>query len=179
LARAIHARAGADSAAYEGCDIILGGHDHFYYVSKVGPGSTSWEGYDVNSPCLGAEEDDGVLVIKSGTDFRDLSEIQLDIEESPRGSVRKCFISAIKGEKSTFIGSLLNPFPVGTRHSTKPDSKPSQKVSELLEKVVGHIEGSLSKPICKLDAELDCRSDVVRVAEVSLVSTRFMKLILV
>lgn len=45
-------------------------------------------------------------------------------------------------------------------------------MSELLEKVVGHIEGSLSKPICKLDAELDCRSDVVRVAEVSVASTR-------
>lgn len=53
----------------------------------------------MNTPCLGAEEDDGVLVIKSGTDFRDLSEIQLDIEESPAGSIRKRFIAGLKGEK--------------------------------------------------------------------------------
>jgi 5'-nucleotidase len=116
LARAIHARAGADSAAHEGCDIILGGHDHFYYVSKVGSGASSWDGYDVDTPCLGAEEDDGVLVIKSGTDFRDLSEIRLDIEESPQGSIRKRFISSIKGEKSIFTGSILIPFPC--RNST-------------------------------------------------------------
>jgi len=116
LARAIHARAGADSTAHEGCDIILGGHDHFYYVSKVGSGARSWDGYDVNTPCLGAEEDDGVLVIKSGTDFRDLSEIRLDIEESPQGSIRKRFISSIRGEKSIFTGRILIPFPC--RNST-------------------------------------------------------------
>ena len=98
LARAIHARVGADGITKHGCDIILGGHDHMYYVSKYGPDATSWAGYDVNSPMLGAEQDDGVLVIKSGTDFRDLSEIQLDIEESPAGSIRKRFISGLKGE---------------------------------------------------------------------------------
>ena len=48
-----------------GVDIILGGHDHLYYVSK---GCHRWEGYDINGlDPLGAEDDDGVLAIKSGT----------------------------------------------------------------------------------------------------------------
>ena len=37
-----------------GADIVLGGHDHFYYVSK---GATSWENYDCDQEVLGAEED--------------------------------------------------------------------------------------------------------------------------
>lgn len=167
LARATHARVGAGSAAYEGCDIILGGHDHFYYVSKVGPDATSWDGYDVSAAVLGAEEDDGVIVVKSGTDFRDLSEIQLDLEDSPDGSVRKRFISKVKGGKYILCGRVLTHSPIGIRHSTKPDSQPSQKVSAILDQVVGHITGSLSRPVCKLDAELDCRSVVVRMGEVS------------
>ena len=57
-------------------------------------------------------------------------------------------------------------FLLGIRHSTKPGSKSSEKLTELLQKVLGHIEGSLSKPVCRLGAELDCRSEFVRIAEV-------------
>jgi 5'-nucleotidase len=73
----------------------LGGHDHLYYISK---GVTSWEGYDVNSEVLGAEKDEGdILVVKSGTDFRDLSEFTLELEDTPEGSVRSKLIKGIKG----------------------------------------------------------------------------------
>ena len=78
-----------------GVDLILGGHDHLYYVSK---GVSSWEGYDTNQPVLGAESDEGdVLVVKSGTDFRDLSDFILEIEDSPEGSVRRKYIKGIRG----------------------------------------------------------------------------------
>lgn len=78
-----------------GVDLILGGHDHFYFVSK---GASSWEGYDTASETLGAEEDHGdVLVIKSGTDFRDLSEISLELGDTPEGSVRQKVIKAVTG----------------------------------------------------------------------------------
>lgn len=40
-----------------------------------------------------------------------------------------------------------------------------------MDKLVGHIEESLSKPVCKLDAILDCRSEIARIAEVSFIST--------
>jgi 5'-nucleotidase len=74
---------------------LLGGHDHFYFVSK---GVAAWDGYEVGSETLGAEQDDGVYVIKSGTDFHDLSEMELVLEDTPVGSVRGKIIKEIKGE---------------------------------------------------------------------------------
>ena len=66
-----------------------------YYISK---GVTSWRGYDVNEEVLGAENDDGdVLIVKSGTDFRDLSEFTIELEDTPKGSVRKKLIKGING----------------------------------------------------------------------------------
>ncbi|KAG8830103.1 hypothetical protein FRC17_005394 [Serendipita sp. 399] len=146
LAQALHARVGSSIVQEHGCDIILGGHDHVYYVSKFDQsGNTdAWKGYDITQAFLGAEKDDGVLVVKSGTDFRELSEIQLELEDSPEGSVRLKYISSVKG----------------TRHVTQPDSKSSEKVADVVKGVTGHIEGSLSKAVCKLDAVLDCRSSV-------------------
>jgi 5'-nucleotidase len=73
----------------------LGGHDHLYYVSK---GVNNWDGYDTSQEVLGAEQDKGdVLVVKSGTDFRDLSEINLELELTPPGSVRAKVIKKITG----------------------------------------------------------------------------------
>lgn len=78
-----------------GVDLLLGGHDHLYYVSK---GVTSWEGYDISENVLGAEEDHGdILIVKSGTDFRDLSELTLDLEDTPSGSIRRKVIKTITG----------------------------------------------------------------------------------
>lgn len=78
-----------------GADIIFGGHDHLYYVSR---GVTSWEGYDLEQEVLGGEEDHGdVLVVKSGTDFRDLSEIALELVDTPEGSIRRKVIKTIRG----------------------------------------------------------------------------------
>lgn len=86
------------TASKHGVDIILGGHDHLYYISK---GVTSWTGYDTNEVVLGAEEDEGdVLIVKSGTDFRDLSEFTLELEDTPPGSVRRKLIKAIRGTSS-------------------------------------------------------------------------------
>jgi 5'-nucleotidase len=73
----------------------MGGHDHIYYA---GSGVTSWENFDINQPTLGGEADKGeVLVVKSGSDFRDLSEIELTLTSTPEGSVRTKVISKIKG----------------------------------------------------------------------------------
>ena len=78
-----------------GVDIIFGGHDHLYYIAR---GATSWEGYDLTQDVLGAEQDQGdVLIVKSGTDFRDLSEITLELADTPEGSVRRKVIKTIRG----------------------------------------------------------------------------------
>lgn len=83
------------TATKHGVDLILGGHDHLYYISK---GVTVWEGYDTTQDVLGAEKDEGdILVVKSGTDFRDLSEFTLELEDAPKGSVRTKLIKSIRG----------------------------------------------------------------------------------
>ena len=87
------------TASKHGVDIILGGHDHLYYISK---GVTSWDGYDVHEKVLGAANDEGdVLIVKSGTDFRDLSEFVLELEDTVEGSVRKKLIKRIRGKLRT------------------------------------------------------------------------------
>lgn len=78
-------------------DILLGGHDHAYFVSK---GVDSWEGYDTTQGTLGAEDDNGdILLVKSGTDFRELSAIELDLVDVAPGEnvVRNKLIQKITG----------------------------------------------------------------------------------
>ncbi|KAI0683632.1 Metallo-dependent phosphatase [Cytidiella melzeri] len=138
---------GKQTASSHGVDIILGGHDHLYYISK---GVTSWNGYDVCSEVLGAEKDEGdVLVVKSGTDFRDLSEFTLELKDAPKGSVRNKLIKGVRG----------------IRHCTQPGSKSSDRISKLLEKLLSSVSDALKAPVCKTDVEIDCRSSVVRIGE--------------
>ncbi|KAH8107148.1 Metallo-dependent phosphatase [Cristinia sonorae] len=147
---AAHSPAVQDSkstAMTHGIDLILGGHDHLYYISK---GVTSWDGYDVNEPVLGAEQDEGdVLIVKSGTDFRDLSEFVLELEDTPEGSIRNKLIKSIRGK----------------RHCTQSGSESSERMAKLLEKLLSSVSSTLKAPICKTDVELDCRSSLVRTEE--------------
>lgn len=58
----------------------------------------SWDGYDVKQSLLDAASDIGnTLIVKSGTDFQDLSEITLTLKDTPPGSVRKKLIESISG----------------------------------------------------------------------------------
>ncbi|GBE86672.1 Metallo-dependent phosphatase [Sparassis crispa] len=132
-----------------GVDIILGGHDHVYYVSR---GVTSWEGYDTNTPVLGAEGDLGdVLIVKSGTDFRDLSEFTLELADTCPGSVRRKVIKEIRGR----------------HHATQPGSKKSKVLTELLKTLLSSVSSALKAPVCKTDVELDLRSELIRTREIS------------
>ncbi|THH05733.1 hypothetical protein EW145_g4582 [Phellinidium pouzarii] len=130
-----------------GADIVLGGHDHLYYASR---GVTSWENHDVHQEVLGAERDEGdVLVIKSGTDFRDLSEIVLELEDSSLGSVRRKIIRTVKGK----------------RLETQPESPSSQRLKDILSKILDSVSDTMKKPVCKASAPLDLRSELIRTAE--------------
>ncbi|KAI5124075.1 hypothetical protein M0805_003902 [Coniferiporia weirii] len=151
LAKAINAFSpGCRSPSFfetHGVDLILGGHDHLYYVSR---GVTSWEGYDVHQDVLGAEQDKGdVLVAKSGTDFRDLSEIVLELEETPAGSVRRKVIRAMKGK----------------RHETSPDLPSSERLKDILSKALDSVSDTMKKPVCKASTPLDLRSELIRTGE--------------
>lgn len=84
-----------------GVDILFGGHDHLYYICK---GAGEWEGHDRTEPVLGADGDHSdVLALKSGSDFRDLSEMALELEGAPEGSVRRMLIKNLTGAFSFLI----------------------------------------------------------------------------
>ncbi|KAJ4488358.1 Metallo-dependent phosphatase-like protein [Lentinula aciculospora] len=134
-------------AALHGVDIVLGGHDHMYYISK---GVSSWQDYDIKQPSLGAEQDHGdVLIVKSGTDFRDLSSFTLTLESTPPGNVRKKIIRQIEGQRVV----------------TQPGAKSSKELTEMLEILLSSVSKSLKAPVCKSIVTLDLRSNIIRTEE--------------
>ncbi|EIE88071.1 hypothetical protein RO3G_12782 [Rhizopus delemar RA 99-880] len=79
------------NACKDEVDLILGGHDHFYYISKsidiVGDAWSREEnlkdvGFD---PEKDIEDTDRLRVVKSGTDFREFSLLKLEIETNEEG----------------------------------------------------------------------------------------------
>ncbi|PPQ64016.1 hypothetical protein CVT24_009390 [Panaeolus cyanescens] len=134
-------------ANIHGVDLLLGGHDHLYFVPR---GVDGWENYDKTTPVLGAEDDNGdVLIVKSGSDFHDVSAITLELQASPEGSVRRRTIKSITGK----------------RHVTQPGSKSSETMSELLKKLLSSVTDALSAPVCKTSVTIDVRSAYIRVQE--------------
>jgi len=130
-----------------GVDLLLGGHDHLYYVSK---GVDGWEDFDVNEPVLGAEEDQGdILVIKSGSDFRDISDLELVLEDTKPGSVRKKVISHITGK----------------RHVVVPSTPRCERVDELVKKLLSSVGSTLKAPVCTSTTMLDLRGFHIRTTE--------------
>lgn len=130
-----------------GVDLILGGHDHAYFASK---GVSSWEGYDTKSEAIGAKNDHGdVLVVKSGTDFRDLSKLILELEDAPEGSIRRQVIKGIHGK----------------RHAVTPDIPSSEKLQKIVSSVLSSVSGTLNAPVCVTEVKLDLRSQLLRTNE--------------
>ena len=129
---------------------------------------TSWEGYDLTQEVLGAEADKGdVLIVKSGTDFRDLSEFTLELEDTPPGSTRKKVIKSITGQyHPRFSFPKTHLCILGRRHTTRPGSLVSKKLAKLLEKLLSGVSSTLKYPVCKTEVEIDCRSQIIRTAEV-------------
>jgi hypothetical protein len=75
---------------------VLGRHDHFYYVGKGCDVAEGWKREEID----GNEGDDGVRLVKSGTDFRELSVIDCDvgeIENEDGGSIK--IITNVCGER--------------------------------------------------------------------------------
>jgi len=128
-------------------DLILGGHDHLYFVGR---GASSWDNFNVSEKVLGAELDKGdVLVVKSGTDFRDLSEIKIVLESTPKGSVRNKIVKSITGK----------------RHIVLPGSKSSEPMSSLLKTVLSSVSSTFKAPVCTTATIIDVRSCFIRVTE--------------
>ncbi|KAF8717780.1 5'-nucleotidase family, partial [Rhizoctonia solani] len=137
-----HSKMTGESMNSHGADVLFGGHDHMYYIGR---GAGSWDNYDLNSTCLGSEEDDGVFLVKSGTDFRDLSELTLELEDTPEGSIRRKVVKSIRGNQP-----------------------PSPALTRIIKNQLDSVSSTLSEPICHTLTEWNAKSDLVRIDESAL-----------
>ncbi|KAJ6556564.1 Metallo-dependent phosphatase [Mycena vulgaris] len=141
------AQAKTNIASEHGVDLLLGGHDHVYWISK---GVTEWDGYDLQSPQSDAKDDQGeVLVVKSGTDFQDISEVILTLKDAPAGSIRTKLIQEIKGK----------------RHVTRGTTAVNQDIKVIFDHELKTFSDSMSKPVCITDVLIDVQSKNIRVQE--------------
>ncbi|CAG8475686.1 8702_t:CDS:2 [Ambispora gerdemannii] len=127
-------------------DLVLGGHDHFYYVGK---GCEVLSGWTRDDPG-GSQNDDGVRVVKSGTDFRELSILEIDVEE-------------VDNEDGGTIKVLKN-ISVTRREITSAIIEHTQ-LAELINQATSSITEKMSKPIAYTNTPWDCRSTTVRTQE--------------
>ncbi|KAJ8094243.1 hypothetical protein PM082_006782 [Marasmius tenuissimus] len=152
LARALGAlspkgQENTDINSLQGVDLLLGGHDHIYWISK---GVTEWDGYDIQSSQEGAEDDEGdTLIVKSGTDFQDLSEVILELKDNPPGSVRNKVIQKITGK----------------RHITRDSTPVNKAMKAIYDEQLVHINATMVEPILNTEVQLDVRSSFVRLQE--------------
>lgn len=91
-------------------------------------------------------------MIKSGTDFRDLSAAQLELSDTPSGSIRRKVIASLTGK----------------HHYVLPSSPPSEMMDDMLKELLSSVEGTLQKPVCFTLTPFDARSEVVRTKETGL-----------
>ncbi|KAK8843476.1 hypothetical protein IAR55_007135 [Kwoniella newhampshirensis] len=144
---AVSGKAGVENE--HGVDLLIGGHDHIYYIGK---GAKSWQGYAGRRDAPGTTEDHGVHLIKSGTDFRDLTSASLELSPTPTGSVRRHIITSLTGQHLYVLPSA-------------PFSEPFDK---MIKSLLSTVSDALSKPVCFTLAPFDARSEVVRTQEVGL-----------
>lgn len=154
LAKAVGAVAHSDPNSH-GVDLILGGHDHVYYVGR---GVDKFEGSEFDRDMPGSEADSSALLVKSGTDFHDLSEISLTLSAPhPEGAVRRRTIEEVKGMYSCLTAVR--------RHETSPDEQPLPELEKHLHDILGRVDQMTKQPVAFTLNEWDVRSQCIRTDE--------------
>ncbi|CAE6468183.1 unnamed protein product [Rhizoctonia solani] len=164
----------------EGVDLILGGHNHEYFVGKGISKESVIEPKTVNfkGPL---DDDDGLLpaansrrhdyelrhrIIKSGTDFQDLSEIEIEVEDKPEGEVRKKVIKSVKvvrhhapgpNNSGTVLGNWIADSMIRWYDTYRTDSMP-----ELDRPVFIMTGGSIRSGADEIDSSKITKGDIVR-----------------
>ncbi|KAI8978565.1 Metallo-dependent phosphatase-like protein [Pilobolus umbonatus] len=133
----------------EEIDLVLGGHDHFYFISKsipiVGEHWTREQNLDDVGFDPEEEEEEGVRVVKSGTDFRELSYLKLEINDT--------------GDKKYIQSMTAERVVVGSDVEKEPETE------ALIEKVAALVSQKTSTAIGYTTVPLDGRSMAVRTEE--------------
>ncbi|PKI82840.1 hypothetical protein MVES1_003744 [Malassezia vespertilionis] len=132
-----------------GVDLVLGGHDHVYYI---GNGVEKYEGDAYDNSMGGTEDDKSTYLIKSGTDFHDLSELALTLSEPHAGTVRRRTIDAI----------------AASRHVTHADDPVLPEVKKLIDDLMSRVDQSVGQSVAYSLTEWDSRANMVRLDESAL-----------
>ncbi|TXT08774.1 hypothetical protein VHUM_02902 [Vanrija humicola] len=149
LSNELGAVAGKNVENEHGVDLIIGGHDHVYYIGK---GAASWEGYVGNRGASGTQDDHGSHIIKSGTDFRDLSSAVLGLSAPNPNAIRRRTIASLTGK----------------HHYVVPSSPTNVEMERLIDSLLASVQETLGKPVCFSLSPFDARSEIVRTRESSL-----------
>ncbi|KAJ2862782.1 hypothetical protein GGH94_004048 [Coemansia aciculifera] len=150
-------------------DLVLSGHDHFYYV---GSGIDEYTDPDAESLMAAgasdAEDDYSMLakwkkeraelptgsagrrLVKSGTDFRDLSEIVLCLDLS-------------SDQHSTGLSQVASV--AVTRHRVTSAVPEDPEIKQMVDKIEAHLSKALDKVVGYTTVEWDARSTVCRTQE--------------
>ncbi|CAG8613328.1 22864_t:CDS:2, partial [Dentiscutata erythropus] len=129
-------------------DLMLGGHDHFYYIGK---GCDVIHGWNRNESEIDeSKSDDGIRLVKSGTDFRELSIVELDIDENTNAGGR-----TLKKIKNITV----------TRRKITSSIVEDESLLELIESATSEIRESMTKPVAYTETTWDCRSSMLRTQE--------------
>ncbi|UZJ56451.1 hypothetical protein CBS101457_005771 [Exobasidium rhododendri] len=134
------------SSNEHGVDLVLGGHDHTYYIGK---GVDEYKGEEWHTDMPGLEKDTDCLLVKSGTDFHDLSEIKLEISREEEGKVRRRRIVGVKVQ----------------RHSTKPSDPTFPELKEHIDELIERVDNATGQAVAFSLTPLDCRMEQVRTEE--------------
>lgn len=121
-----------------------------YYIGKGA--SDNWTGFSGDHSAKGTEDDKACHLIKSGTDFRDLTSATLTLSDSSSSSIRRKTISNLKGEHLYVV----------------PSSPTSPDFDALIHQLLSSVSDTLSKPVCFALTPFDARSELVRTKETGL-----------
>jgi 5'-nucleotidase len=120
-----------------------------YYI---GQGAKEWQGFRGDPKMRGAEQDKDICLIKSGTDFRDLSEALFELEDTPEGSIRRKVVKSLSGK----------------HHEITPETPTSEGIETLVKSLLSTVSDALSKPVCFSLTPFDVRSEIVRTEETAI-----------
>jgi 5'-nucleotidase len=134
------------SSEEHGVDLVLGGHDHTYYIGK---GVDDYRGEHWETDMPGLDKDADCLIVKSGTDFHDLSEIKLEISKAEEDKSRRRRIVGVKVE----------------RHSTKPSDPTLPELKAHIDDLMERVDKATGQPVAFSLTPLDCRMGQVRTEE--------------
>ncbi|KAH7335886.1 Metallo-dependent phosphatase-like protein [Rhizoctonia solani] len=131
----------------EGVDAIFGGHNHEYFLGngvKLQEGSQlpKDQSKDIH------ELDDGLLIVKSGYDFRDLSQVKLKLVKQPKDARRKYVIQSLKVTRHRMIN---NNQSTKSDESTSAENLNKSSMWKALHRLFqNEVERGLEAPVARL-----------------------------